>query len=219
MEKVKYEPCKTHQRYKTKAGDVVPGCSTICKIGDDPGGLIHWAWQLGCDGQDYKKTRDAAATAGTLSHWMMECYIKGVEPDLSEFSPAMVSIAESQFIKILDWWKDNECKLIASEMQLVSNQFRFGGTFDILCDSKKGVMLADIKTCKALYPSNWFQIAGLNQLIIENELPKPVRFAIIRTGQTDNVDDFETPEKSNMRPFWNVFESQLNLYWAKKKIK
>ena len=62
---VRLEKTRAHQKYPLKDGTDVPGASTIAKIGEDSSGLIHWAWKLGMEGQDYRKVRDKAADIGT----------------------------------------------------------------------------------------------------------------------------------------------------------
>ena len=212
MEKVKFHPLKTHQTYKTDSGERVDGCSTIAKIGEDSGALIHWAWKCGCEGLDYRKVRDTAASTGTLAHWMAECHIRGQEPDLSEFSPAMVAQAETCFIKFLDWWKGKT--LIASELQLVSNQHGYGGTMDILCreDASGRVILADLKTSKAIYPSMWRQLAGLNGLVLENLSgdQHPGQFDVVRIGKEDEAD-FEVQTRMALGKEFEAFLAALDL--------
>ena len=63
--------------YKLKDGTRVPGASTIAKIGSDPGGLIHWSWEQGIAGIDYRDARDAAGKAGTLVHEAAENWKHG----------------------------------------------------------------------------------------------------------------------------------------------
>jgi hypothetical protein len=75
-----------------KDGTQVPGASTICQDRRRHQWLIHWAWNLGMEGQDYRKVRDKAADIGTVAHFMIEChFLHNHEPDLSEFSPPTLS--------------------------------------------------------------------------------------------------------------------------------
>jgi hypothetical protein len=71
MNKVKLVRNAPHQKYFLSDGTQVPGGSTICKIGDDPSALIHWAWKLGSEGKDYRKERDKAADIGTIAHFLI----------------------------------------------------------------------------------------------------------------------------------------------------
>ena len=59
----------------------VPGVTTITGRFKESGGLIHWAWDLGMQGINYRDARDKAADAGTLGHDMIEAFIKGQDPE------------------------------------------------------------------------------------------------------------------------------------------
>jgi hypothetical protein len=83
---VKLQKTRSHQKYLLKDGTQVPGASTIAKIGDDGSSLIHWAWNLGSRGLDYRKVRDQPPTSARSAHFMIECFLHNHEADLSEFS-------------------------------------------------------------------------------------------------------------------------------------
>ena len=52
--------------YFTKDGKRVPSVTTILGKFKEAGGLMHWSWECGMKGLDYRQVRDAAADAGTL---------------------------------------------------------------------------------------------------------------------------------------------------------
>ena len=54
--------------YRLEDGTRVPGVTTITNKFKDSGGLIHWAWQCGIDGVDYRAKRDEAGDVGHLAH-------------------------------------------------------------------------------------------------------------------------------------------------------
>src|ERR1051326_1325284 len=83
---VHFSKTKSHQRYKLSDGTIVPGGSTIAKIGDDTSALMYWAWKCGMDGKDYRKVKCEAADIGSLAHFLVECHLRGQTPDYSEFS-------------------------------------------------------------------------------------------------------------------------------------
>jgi len=57
--------------YKNAQGKRIPGVTTvISNLGWSKGGLMHWAWEQGINGIDYKETRDKAADTGTIAHAM-----------------------------------------------------------------------------------------------------------------------------------------------------
>ena len=97
---------KANQKYKMLSGEIVPSVTTVLGILAKPA-LIHWAWDCGMKGEDYRKVRDTAADIGTLAQFLILCHLKGEKPDLSEYSPADVDKAETCLIKYWDWEKAN----------------------------------------------------------------------------------------------------------------
>jgi hypothetical protein len=74
----------------------VPGVTTIIGKFKESGGLVHWAWDLGMQGIDYRKARDDAANVGTIAHGMVEQWIKG-EPIVAEGPLEQVEKARNSF--------------------------------------------------------------------------------------------------------------------------
>lgn len=217
---VRLEKTRAHQKYPLKDGTDVPGASTIAKIGEDSNGLIHWAWKLGMDGQDYRKVRDKAADIGTLAHFKIECFLHNHEPDLSEYSPADVEKAEIAFGNFKRWWDDEGLTVIEPEVQLVSEEYLFGGTIDAPSRDRDGkIVLLDWKTSKAIVGAHKIQLAGYEQLWNENRPDMKVqRRAIVRIGK-ESPDDFEVAWIFSAAPFWNVFKARLALYYAQLQLK
>jgi len=213
-EKVKFQKTDAHDTYKLKDGTRVPGASTIAKIGDDPSALIYWSWDLGRQGIDYKKARDQAADIGTLAHFLIQCHLRGQVADLSEFSKADQDKAETAFIKFLEFWDAEKFQPVAIETPLVSEQWRYGGTLDLIAHDADGLALLDWKTSKAIYRPYLVQVAMYQQLWNENN-PKQLirRRAICRIGKDDAMD-LEVRWLSDMSPYFEAAKAQLALYRA-----
>lgn len=209
----KLEKHKEHQKYFLRDGHRVIGASTIAKIGDDPGGLIHWAWKKGRDGEDYRLSRDAAADAGTVCHALIEAYLVGDELELSDFTEEAIQEARVGFEEFRKWWEEERMVFMYSELQLVSHDHGYGGTLDIVGrDPEKRVCLLDIKHTNAVRESHARQLAGYEHLYNENFADEPItRRAILQT-------------KGGMKPKWfgpmgryfTTFLSQLALINAMK---
>jgi hypothetical protein len=179
---VKLQKTRSHQKYLLKDGTQVPGASTIAKIGDDGSSLIHWAWNLGMEGLDYRKVRDQAADIGTVCHFMIECFLHGHEADLSEFSAADIEKATIAFGNFRRWWDSEGFTILEPEVQLVSEQHMFGGTIDAPSRDKDGkIVLLDWKTSKGIWPAHRFQLAAYEQLWNENRPDQKIqRRGIVR---------------------------------------
>lgn len=161
--------------YKLADGTKVPGTTTIIGRFKDSGGLIHWAWEQGRDGHDYRASRDAAADAGTLGHWLVELHIEGksdkqVNTLLNERAASekiveeTVLLAVKAFKSYRTWEKQTKLKIVAQEMLLVSEQYRFGGTPDAIGEMDGELCLLDWKTGNALYRDALIQVAAYKHL-------------------------------------------------------
>jgi hypothetical protein len=217
---VKLQKLRSHQKYILKDGTQVPGASTIAKIGDDGSSLIHWAWDLGNKGIDYKKFRDQAADIGTVAHFLIECFLHNHVADLSEFSAADIERATTAYNNFRKWWDAEGLTILEPEVQLVSEDWMFGGTIDAPSRDKDGkIVLLDWKTSKGIWPSHKFQLAAYEQLWNENRPDMKVqRRGVVRIGK-DSPDDFEVAWMFSAEPEWQVFKARLDLYYAQQRYK
>ena len=214
--KVKFAKTKAHQRYRTIDGKVVPGVTTILGVINKPA-LLKWAWQCGMDGVDLDAARSQAADIGTLAHFMIECHHNGQEADLSEFSPEQQDKATNSFLKFLEYWDKSGFKLVHSEPQLVSEEYRYGGTIDTIFEDRDGRLgIMDTKSSKAIYSDMWHQVAAYKRLAEENLSREVNRTIIVRIGKEES-GDFEVAERQLTVRHWSVFKSALNLYNATKE--
>jgi hypothetical protein len=217
---VKLQKLRSHQKYLLKDGSQVPGASTICKIGDDQGNLITWAWNLGNAGQDFRKVRDKAADIGTICHFLIECHFHGWVPDLSEYAPEDVVRATIAFGNFKTFWDEQELTVLEPEVQLVSEEHMFGGTIDAPSVDKQGrIVLLDWKTSSGIYLSQKLQLAAYERLWNENRKDQVVqRRAVVRIGK-DRADDHSIEWMFSSAPEWEYFKARLDLYYAGLRYK
>ena len=215
MEKVKLVRNAPHQKYFLDDGTQVAGGSTICKIGDDAGALIHWAWNLGMEGKDYRKERDNAADIGTIAHFMIECMLNNQVADLEDFDQADIDKALVCYTKFLHWWDEQNLEVVATEVQLVNHLHKYGGTIDLVAKNKEGEhILLDFKTSKKISESYWRQCAGYAELWHYNNPGKKItNHCIVRIGKKDE-GDFEVVWRPDLKKYWKTFEAQLGVWWA-----
>ena len=203
--------------YKTADGKRVPSVTTINKIGDDPGGLIHWAWNLGTEGKDYREARDESAEAGTLGHALVDAAIHNTEIDLSRFTDEIKEQGLRAFGAYIEWRKQTKLKFVAGETPLVSKKYNFGGCLDAVALQHGRYVLADWKS-GALYPSYRCQLAAYAKLWEEHEPDKPISgFHLCRFNRTSG--DFVHAFYSDLSPDWEIFKLKLTLYNAIKDQK
>ena len=135
--------------YRLKDGAPIPGTTTICGAYKDSGGLIHWAWDQGMKGIEYWKARDKAGGIGTEIHAQIEASLKEGVP--------------------LPWPGLTHIRLVAQEVQLVSEEYQYGGTLDAIgIDNKDRHVLLDWKTSKGIYTNFMLQLAAYRHIWNEN---------------------------------------------------
>jgi hypothetical protein len=221
MNSVKLDRHKEHQKYHLSDGTQVPGGSTISKIGDDAGALIHWAWKLGCEGKNYRDVSKEACDIGTLAHFYIECFLNNQVADLSDYTQEERDKALVCYHKFLEWWETQDLEVVATEIQLVSEVCRYGGTIDLIAKRKNGDhVLLDFKTSKKISESYWRQAAGYAGLWNQDkdECDCIKEYAIVRIGKEEE-GDFEVVWKDDLSKEWEVFQKQVDLYWAMKAAK
>ena len=208
---------KIHTVYKDKKGNRLPSVTSILNVLSKPA-LIHWAWQMGCDGKDYRKERDEKGEIGSLAHYLIMCFFKMVEPDLKDYTPNQIDQAETCVIKFYDWIKQYVIKQIFVEEPMTDEINGFGGTPDLVCTINDELTLIDFKTAKAIYSDNFYQLAAYKRLVelrTENTIKK---CRILRIGR-DGSEGFEERVVEDLTNEWLVFLNCLNIYNLRKELK
>jgi len=213
MERKKLIRNAPHQKYFLADGTQAPGGSTISKLGDSVEGLIFWAWDLGKQGKDYRKVSQEACDVGTLAHFMIEAFLNSFVCDLSDYEQELIDKAIVSYHKFLEWWETQDLQVVATEIQLVNEAYRYGGTIDLIARRKLGnAVLLDFKTSKKISDSYWRQAAGYAALWeASNPNDRITNHAIVRIGKEDE-NDFEIVWKEDLEKEWVVFQKQVDLY-------
>jgi hypothetical protein len=203
--------------YRNQAGERIPGASTIAKLIAESDGLIHWAWQQGIDGVDYRESRDKAAGAGSLVHAAAEAW-KHKQPYEWVGDPGLIKKAQTGYHAFIEWTHQTKLTVEQTEIPLVSERYQFGGTFDATLIGDRRVM-ADYKTAASLYPEHLLQIAAYGTLWNENFPDNPITggYYILRFSR--DYGDFSAHWFGELDEAWQAFLHCRALYDAKAKVK
>ena len=208
---------RAHIQYKLADGTKVPGVTTILNILAKPA-LVPWANRLGLQGIDVGKYVDEKADIGTCAHYLIHCDLTGETPDLSEYSPSTVDAAENGFLKWLDWKKGKKIEAVESELPLVSEFRKYGGTIDIYCLLDGVPTLIDIKTSgSGIYPEMRYQVAAYRVLLIDSGRHGH-QALIIRVGR-DDTEGFQVERVGDLDKLYLVFSHCLDIYRLQKELK
>lgn len=207
---------KAHTVYKLADGTRVPGVTTYLGVLNKPA-LVKWANNLGLQGIDSSKYVDNLADVGTLAHSMILTYLKGEELDSSDYSASQITLAENSFMSYLEWAKHHKIEPILIETPLVSEEYRFGGTPDLLALVDGIPTLVDFKTSKALYPEHYIQVAAYWVLVLEHSYTAD-NVMILRIGREED-EGFEVKPVKALRTNWEIFTHCQAIYELQKQSK
>ena len=191
--------------YKNKEGVRVPGVTTVIggNLGWSKGGLMHWAWQQGIDGKDYKESRDAAADTGTIAHAMVEHELKGEKFEWPKMGYDMggnaeqIKQAENAFKAFSEWKELIKFELLFSEHTLISEKHQYGGQIDIAAIQNKRAII-DLKTSNAIYADHKIQIAAYGELWNENYPDEKIdNYYILQIGKDGGFAYYYYPDLSS----------------------
>lgn len=208
---------KAHQRYKVD-GVVVPSVTTIIGLLNKPM-LVKWANNLGLQGIDSTKYVDETAKIGSLVHERIEAFLSGLEVDMSNYTPNQIEASHNGFNKFMQWYEENDFKVIFTEHGLTSEVYKYGGTCDCYGIKDGKYVLLDFKTGKAIYDEYFIQLAAYVNMLLEagHSVEKVI---LLRIGRNEE-EGFEFREinvNELMGARWEIFLSLLNIYYKKKEI-
>ena len=208
---------KKHAKYFLSDGTQVAGVTTALSIIAKPA-LAPAANKLGLLGINSNIYWRELADIGTISHYLILCYLKKIKPDTSEYKKDLIDKAENSFLSYLEWEKNHKIEPVLLETPLVSEVFKFGMTMDILChlDEKSILTLIDVKT-GSIYDEAYYQgCAYINGLHEHNYGPEE----LLILGIPRTVDEnFTEKWFYEFVPGFKIFMDCLELYTAIKNYK
>jgi hypothetical protein len=206
-----------HTIYRLADGTRVPSVTTYLGILNKPA-IVQWAWELGTQGLDYRKVRDQSGDTGTLVHYMILCALNHTEPDLEDYTQNEITTTTIPIGKFNKWHKEHEVCPILLEKPMVSEKYRYGGTFDFYGTIDGILTLLDFKTSGAVYPENFYQLAAYEQLLIENEYDAPDKVAVLRVSKS--IDEgLEYREIGKLDVSWKIFLACQQVYELQKEAR
>lgn len=201
---MKLDLAAPHTVYKTADGKRAPGVTTVLGV-LDKAALLPWAAGLeralvlehaGAGTLDalprqyaFEAKRDKAADLGTITHARIEAWLKGTELDPDGLPADLYAESVHGYERFREWWFGEGLQVVASELPLVSERYRVGGTLDVVARDAAGeLVLVDIKTSNATrtwpYPSVIGQVAAYRALWGEHNSQRIGRVAVARVGKT-----------------------------------
>ena len=207
-----------HTKYTLKDGTLVPGVTTILKLLSKEA-LVGWANRLGLENIEVRRYVDELADIGSLAHYFVDCDVKGKPRDpetLKDYTENHRVGAEICFNKFLEWKKETGFEPIKSEINLVSEKYRFGGTVDLYGLRHNKKTLVDFKTGNSIYPEAFTQVSAYKVLLLENGYEVEDQ-RIIRIGRSEN-EGFEDRYSPSPMLHFERFKKLLDVYNINKEL-
>jgi hypothetical protein len=193
--------------YKLKDGTPVEGVTTILGVLAKPA-LVGWAYKQGKEGVPLYERRDKAADAGTLAHAMIQADLQGkTQPSLKGMDKDVVRKAVGCYQTFRDWSAGYGFVPTHSELSMVSEKYKFGGTMDVGM-VKKVFQVLDVKTGNGIYLEAKIQISAYGMLYFENTGEKPKGYHCIRLTRDGSFEHRYWP---SLKPEWEIFLACLKI--------
>ena len=178
--------------YLNAAGVAVPSTTTIINKYKDMGGLMHFAWSEGRAGRGLNESRDRAGDVGSMLHGQIDAFLKdelwGLPVDAN---PDDAQIAVRLFAVFREWWAHNKIEVVATEVSLVSEDYQYGGTIDLVGYCPRfGLIIMDWKTSSAYYQEMLLQMAAYGHLWQECKQQVIARATLALFSKTDSKIKF-----------------------------
>lgn len=207
--------------YRNAENKRVPGVTTITGRYKESGGLIHWAWNEGVEGRDYRAARDAAADAGTLAHDAIFAHLHGQPFDWPDTAGEIVGLAYDGFEQYLRWEKQTRVEFVSAEEPIVSEKLQVGGTPDAIGTIEGRSVLLDWKTSNGLYPDYLYQCAAYCLLVEEHYGMAMEEIHILRLGKEDASFHHHSwmVSSDKVQSAMQAFRMMRTLYEIDKQVK
>jgi hypothetical protein len=222
--------------YRLKDGSRVPGTTTVIGRFKESGGLIQWAYKRGKEdglaGNARARLYDEvgkAADIGTMAHWLVEKHIdrasflgKSVgtlREAFPDMSPDMYKTAHDAFQAYLDWQDMTHLEIVEQEMELVSEEYKYGGTPDAIGVVNGKLCLVDWKTSNGVYSDHLVQLAAYRHLWNETHPERQLTGGshLCRFAKTHG--DFAHHHYPNLDDGWEQFKLFRRAYEVDKSLK
>ncbi len=101
----------------------------------------------------------------------------------------MDEIPRKAYSAFLKWQAQNHIEILEQEVQLVSEEFKYGGTLDAVGFANDKYVLLDWKTSKGVYKNYLLQLAAYLRLWDENNPLRKINGGtwLVRFSKTDGI--------------------------------
>jgi hypothetical protein len=224
-------------------GKRVPSVTTITGKFKDSGGLIAWANMVGrgdrdCDeqeecekcgrraGKTQYEAMEKAADVGTYAHALIEAKVHDNDLMLMARLDKYAHLTADQLDLAADcleafdrWWSTQRVEIVETELRLVSDTHKYGGTMDLLATIDGKFALVDWKTSRGIYGDYLSQLAGYLLLVEENGFPAVEEIHILRIAKETAAFHHSSFPRRTFQPAVDFFLTCRKGYEQEKAVK
>lgn len=172
-----------------------PSVTTVLEIWPKGYGYTQWLKDLGMNAEEVLRR---AGEQGTHVHTACDTFLKGhtvMWCDEKTNNPIYTLEEWKMFLRFVDFYNTHQPQVVASEIQVVSDKMRLGGTIDLVCRLHGENWLIDNKTSNAIRPAYELQLAKYAEMWNEAH----PEFPIHRTGVMWLKSATRGPDKSGKK--------------------
>lgn len=214
-----------HIKYTTKDDETVNSVTTVIGnvLGFNKNALIGWSKHLAFKGINSDSIRDESASIGTSAHYLIESKILNEKVDrsnLTHLSKDQLTQAINAFNGWKLWeeeWSPDE--YLHTELSLVSEKYKFGGTVDIIAKKDGKVYILDNKTSNSLHIEMIIQL-GAYKILYEEHFPEKVhQCGIIKVEKKSPKYTLKLVSDEAIEAGQEIFLKALDIQNLKSKLK
>lgn len=152
--------------YITESGAYVPSVTTYLEAYPKNPQFYEWLKKVG---EDADEIRDEAGRKGSAVHDLTERYDNGEEISLLDENGFIgYKLNEwAMFERYVEFRQGFKTSIIHNELNLVSDQYKMGGTLDRVMQVEDSLLLLDIKTSNSIHPHYWLQLSAYKKMLKE----------------------------------------------------
>jgi len=209
-------------KYLLSDGTRVASVTTILNdtLGWNKQVLINWAKRQTMEGNDADAVMREAGDIGTLTHLLIQGHQQGFDVDTKDFTRNQEEAALRAFAAYLEWTSKTKYVNLASEVSLVNEELRVGGTLDGIGKAGDDLVLVEFKTTKyGTYREHKLQCAAYTYMYEAAQPRAKVAYALIlRFGKEDSKFHVHTIKREKLDVCIEAFKKIVELYYMKNAI-
>ena len=164
--------------YTTDNVTFYPSVTTVLNVYPKGFGFDNWLKELGHNADEVLKR---AGEQGSKVHDAIDRIIKGeqinwVYVDAEGYSKGFYTLDEWKMIlRFVEFWETYKPVVIANEFNIVSVNYRLGGTLDLVCMINGERWLIDFKTSNGIHTSHELQLGAYAMMFNEKNPEMPIQ--------------------------------------------